>query len=125
MVLAATAVIGVCMAMMPQKVEAGGVSFRISQTYAGGLISLHRLWYWGEARHWNPKGGLITRSFTHVPSGYEWAHFGEQLNGRSKGDARVTWGLVCKESTCKSKLVKYTVKPCMTLIVDVGMSHPK
>jgi hypothetical protein len=95
----------------------GTVTFQIG--HGCHFWGLPRPWLYGEARHWDPSGVLHTRSFMHQ-SGYEWAHFGWQLVGVSRGDARITLGLPpC--NACSTGLVTYTVNPGVNPAIEMTM----
>jgi|GEM_PF-2148066 len=62
----------------------GPVQFQIGHACVFG--GLPRPWLRREARHWDSRGTLHTRTFWHQ-QGYEWADFGWQPVGSSRGDA--------------------------------------
>jgi len=132
MVLAATAVMGICMAMVPQKVEGapppqtGIVKFKHQSTYPNPP-GKHKLWMNANARHWDPKNKLTTKTLWHMPGGPEYVDFGKQLAGKSKGDVKVKSVYpsgICKPSTCYSPSYTYPIKAGVTNIVTgVSMEH--
>lgn len=82
----------------------GPVKFQIGHAC---VVNGPRPWLRGEARHWDSRGALHTRTFWHQ-QGYEWADFGWQHVGASRGDARITVGIApC--NACSTGLVTYTV----------------
>ncbi len=95
----------------------GPVQFQIGHAcvFGGGP----RPWLRGEARHWDSGGALHTRAFWHQ-QGYEWAYFGLQRVGASRGDARITLG-VHPCNACWTGLVTYTVNSGINLPVYMTM----
>ncbi|MFH0774285.1 MAG: hypothetical protein V2A53_02145 [bacterium] len=82
MVLAATAVMGICMAMVPQKVEGANVTHRVrySDNYTRGLTSIKR-----QTKPYDYAG----RVFTTGSSGYYIVNLGRISSGSAKSYAKV------------------------------------
>ena len=107
----------------PQK---GKVIIKSQSVYAGGNYSLHKAWVYGKARHWDPKNKLTEVGMWHTPGGPEKMDMGQQLAGKSKGNTRVTVGLVCKASTCYYTSYSYTIKAGVTNVTSTfRLNHPK
>jgi hypothetical protein len=108
-VLAATAVMGVCMAMMPQRVEGAPVQKgTLKFTIAHGHNIYPNRWVWGRANHWGPSGDNGVGLFRHV-SGPESVNFGQRRTGSSRGYAGILWPFLRPCNWC-SDAKSYTVK---------------
>ncbi|MFH0774703.1 MAG: hypothetical protein V2A53_04315 [bacterium] len=92
MVLAATAVMGICMAMVPQKVEAGSVDHFIH----------HHTWCGNSARGWTSNYGTGIKYFTLNGEGRRTVDMGKVPSGRRTGYVRV---YCCWASDSQRKMV--------------------